>query len=160
MVGIKNLFKHLDEVFKPVKPPSEIDKILNKIKTIDLSRYENSYSSDLSLFRIPVLEKNIVLYSNTLKKILDNLKSDTIIPTYSLGSEVSSIYLRDFLVDDKGCFINTKEALSTFLNLIVTVLATFQDLERSTNKSFNTEKNLLRIQHVISNLKYLVMNSL
>lgn len=146
--------------FRPPKPPTDIDIALSKLKTINVPQYKNSYSSDYSLFTLNVYKKTIVQYNKLLRIVLEKLDQDQLIPKYDLPFENHSVYLRDFLTDDQGRFVDIESTLQEFLDLATEFLTTFQTLEQSDEKSFNIEKNLLLTQHVVANLRSLIMESL
>lgn len=145
-------FKHW---FKKPKQPSEIDLAIEKLKQFDSEKYRNAYSSDLSIIQIMVYENTIDADIKLLDSVINSLLADTLIPMYQLPRTIKRVYLRNFLIDDNGLFINIVDSFSRWTSLMARLLETYQDLEREDRKSFNTEKNLLQTQHLVTNIMYL-----
>lgn len=145
-------FKHW---FKKPKQPSEIDLAIEKLKYFDNEKYQNAYSSDLSIIQIMVYGNTIDADIKLLDTIINSLLADTLIPMYQLPRTIKRVYLRNFLIDDNGLFIDIVDSFSQWTSLMARLLETYQDLEREDRKSFNTEKNLLQTQHLVTNILYL-----
>jgi len=141
--------------FKKPKPPSELDLTIQKLKLFDSHHYENAYSSDMSLLELVIYEETIAKYLKLLNLINESLRLDRQIPIYQLPREVKRIYFRDFLIDEKGLFVDIQSSIQQMVNLMIEVLECYQSLEQQPQKSFNTEKNLLQVQHIVANIMYL-----
>lgn len=142
--------------FKPPKPPTEIDRLIADIRSIDVTQYKNVYSSDLSLRRTTTYEPNIIAYIRQLKRVSEYLEKGIIISIHTLPYDLKTVYLRDFFIDDQQRFVDVEATLTEFLELSVRLLTQFQEIERLEDKPFNTEKNLMLLARVVSNLRVLV----
>lgn len=142
--------------FKIPKPPSEIDLIIQQIKKKDPSQYSNAYSSDQSINKLLVCKRTIKGYNSLLSLIVKKLTTDEQLSRFELPMETVGVYLRDFLTDDQGNFIDVNTEVAAFFALTEEVLSLFQQLEQQEDKSFNTEKNLYLIQNIIHNLRVIV----
>jgi len=141
--------------FKKPKQPSEIDLAIEKLKRFDSEKYRNAYSSDLSIVQIMVYENTIDADIKLLDTVISSLLADTLIPAYRLPRTIKRVYLRNFLIDDNGLFIDIVDSFSRWTSLMARLLEVYQDLEREDRKSFTTEKNLLQTQHLVTNILYL-----
>ena len=140
--------------FKPRKPLSAIRLMIDKIDTTPLVTL-NPYSSDKSLQTVITLFDTVGAYEKALIRHHQHLTEDTLIPRYTLGNGVKTIYLRDFFTQE-GKFVDVPDAIDRFYKAARAFLEQYETQESLLDKSFNTEKNLLLLQGTVSNLLILL----
>jgi len=152
----KQFFKYVEDSLQLPKPPTEIDSLIVHLKTINLSSYRSMYSSDYSINQLYVCKPTITEYIGLLRKCIDKMYNDQLISRHDIPTDVQLVYLRDFLTDQNR-FIDIECVLLEFIDQIAIMLSMFQSMERSTSRSFHTDKNLLMLQTIISNLRHIVI---
>jgi hypothetical protein len=150
MFNFKNLFQSKKE---PELTP--LQSIVNSYKQIKLKSSNKVFSSDNSILQIPVCSDNIIEYTLLVEKLYGKLIDDELIPLYILPKETKLVYLRDFYTD-KDCYLDTIKTTEKFIEIVVKFLELYDLKERSYEKTFTLEKNLLVTSIVIRNLSIIV----
>ena len=138
---------------KPAKPKTY--PITDLIKSIQISRFKNVFSSDYSIFQVSTYCNTIDEYNNILKKIIAAFKSGTILYAKDLPQQIKSVYLRDWFTDFRKCYLEPEKVLSEFLQLTEEFTILYIETETTNNKSFYIEKNLLLTQQYFQNVSLL-----
>ncbi len=141
--------------FKPRKPLSMIGLLVAEIDAFTAYHAVNPYSSDKSLVKLISLFDTLYDYRQALVRYQEYLSNDALVPRYHLRSTVKQIYLRDFFTHQNK-FIDVPEELKSFFEISKDFLILYEQQEMLIDKSFNTEKNLLLLQSVVSNLPPLI----
>lgn len=145
------LWKKLFEK-KPEPRESQLASVVKSLKAFQPQKLRNAFSSDMSIFRITVCKKTVEEYSDLLRMILRAFEDDRMLYPAQLGIDIQSVYLRDFFIDKKGLMLDPVQSIDDFITLAVKFLTLYEQKEQESNKSFNTEKNLLLTSQVVSNL--------
>jgi hypothetical protein len=142
MINLKALFRK----------KTKLQIAISNIEKINTSKSSIVYSSDISIYKLLTLCKNINTYITLLERILHHLKEDTIIPISTLPQTPLVIYLNDFYLDDKNHYLDVKRTTTRFKELTIEFLTMYNNLELSIEKTFNQEKNLLYLNNITNNL--------
>jgi len=137
---------------KPEARESQLASVVKTLKELQPQKLRNAFSSDMSIYQITVCKKTVDEYSDLLRMLLRAFEDDRMLYPAQLGLNVSSVYLRDFFVNKKGMMLDPVESIATFIELAVQFLTVYEQEEQKSDKTFNTEKNLLLTSQVVSNL--------
>lgn len=141
--------------FKPTKPPSKTQQVIDTIKRLLDTLDFNPYSSDKCLKTLLVYFTTITDYNKNINTYIDYTKNDVIIPRYLLPTNINQVALRAFFID-KDKFIDTSTALRSLLESMVLLLTWYDNALGKDNQSFATEKNILLLQPIVANIELLI----
>lgn len=131
---------------------SQLALVADVFRDIKPSSLSNVFSSDMSIFRLTVCKPTIEEYTEFLKMLTLAIEEDRQLQSFQTAVDLQMVYIRDFFTTKKQMMLNPVEASSVFIDQAVKFLTAYDQREQSTEKSFNTEKNLMLTQHVVSNL--------
>lgn len=134
---------------------TELQVLANSYKQIKPESLKKVFSSDNSILQISVCCNDIVEYTKVLSTLYDKLHEDKIIPSYLLPSNVSIVYLRDFYTVNNS-FVDPIKTTKDFVTIVIKFLELYDLKEKSNNKTFELEKNLLITSIVVRNLGILI----
>lgn len=140
----KTWFKH-----KQSPKISHYQEVFNQFDRVNL---ETVFSSDKSIVQISVGKRNVIQYTRHLNLLIEKIQNQSLLYAYELDYDIKSVYARDFFIDDQGCFTDPHEVFPLFKTSVKCFLELYEQLEESHDKSFETEKNLMLTQHIVSNL--------
>lgn len=119
--------------------------------SIELDKFPNVYSSDYSMVRLNSLCPTIESYNVLLKTVIEAFKFETVLYPSQVSQHTSLVYLKDFYLHN-NCYIDTKEATKTFIELSLELLEIWEKSELLIQKSFEIEKLLTITANLISNI--------
>ncbi len=140
----KTWFKH-----KQSPKISRYQEVFNQFDRVNL---ETVFSSDKSIVQISVGKRNVIQYTRHLNLLVEKIQNQSLLYAYELDYDIKSVYARDFFIDDQGYFTDPHEVFPLFKTSVKCFLELYEQLEESHDKSFETEKNLMLTQHIVSNL--------
>lgn len=135
-----------------IETKTSIGNTIDVYDALDLEKFKQVYSSDYSIFQVTTLEHDVVSYTETLNKLLGYLENDVEIQTYLIPNSLQRIYLRQFYIDKNGYFLDTTYHTERFINEVKDFLTTYEEIEKSFDKTFNQDRNIRLLRHVITNL--------
>jgi len=138
--------------FTKPKSLSKISEATARLKLLDTFNFTLVYTSDMSILAVSSHCKTITVYIELLKTIMEFFSKEEVISQYLLPREIYTISVSEFFLDKKGNYLDPQKTVNEFIELSAGFLELYQQNEQGEQTNFNTEKNLLLTQYIVSNL--------
>lgn len=144
----------IKKLFRSKRKDNVFDIVIERFERFRPESQANSFSSDMTLVKILVAYPTIDEYIKQLKTLLSIFELDEIVPKTYAGISATVVLKRDFYTKN-GSYVDPVETSKEFVELALNVVRLYRDKMNETNPSFNTSKNLMYLQKLVSNISTL-----
>ena len=139
-----------------IEPKDEVEELIGRWVSFDLTGIERVFSSDKSILMVVVRKKNIVAYRKYLETIVDNFRNER--PCVPLLTALSAeiISLRSFFIDEKGYFTDPVQEMAFFKDLVIDFLTRFNEARKLEDRPFAIQKNISLTSPMVGELNNLL----
>lgn len=146
--------KWFNQLFKKETKPKEskLTVAARRYEKYKPSSLQRIFSSDMSILQVSVCKPNVESYTAYVKYLIESIKFDESIQNVRIVKDSQRIFLRDFFINEKGFYTNPEESFQEFRDSVVELLDLCDTKEKTSDKSFELERNLRLTGPVVLNL--------
>lgn len=137
--------------FQKPREPTQQERTIKLIEYLKNQDYGFVYSSDLSMFELTVVKKNISDYVTYLRRINNQLISEEEIYSRNINLKHMSMKLPLWFIID-GSFIEPSEHMQLLLNEIQVFMETYYKYDNMLNRNYTQENNLRMVGGICGDL--------
>lgn len=139
-----------------MEPRNEIEELIGRWVSFDLTGIERVFSSDKSILMVTVRKKNIIAYRKYLEMIVDNFRNERPCVPLLTAIDPEIISLRSFFIDEGGYFTDPLQETKFFKELVIDFLTRFNEARKLEDRPFAFQKNISLTAPMVSELNNLL----
>lgn len=151
---MKSLTDWFKKLFSLKRKQSIFHDVICRLEEFQPESQADSFSSDKTLDRILVAYSDVDEYIKSLKQLIPEMEVDNIVAKSYAAIQPTVVYKRDFYTR-QGSYVDPVESSKELIELCLKFVKLYQDKMNETEPSFNTSKNLLYLQKLVSNISTL-----
>lgn len=132
-----------------------LERTIEDFNKLKIKNTSFVYSSEMSVYKISSLQNNIINYTNFLRRVIDDINTNTLNITLYMSKETKDISISSFFLDNDNNYIDVEMYLNSFNKICVEFLTLCNEKNSTFDKDFNTEKNLYLSSIIINNISYI-----
>lgn len=136
-------------------PKNEIEELIDKWGSIEPSRLNGVFSSDMSILKVHLCRGTVQEYGKHLDFVSDHFRRDVDLKPVMLVFQGTLVYLRDFFINDKGFYLDPVEETIALQLRAIEFLRLYNHARTGVDPSFPQQRNVSLTAHLVSELHQL-----